>query len=581
MFGSDADTQGQTGKDCSMQNRFFMAIGWFVVLITGGCRQPIPRADLILVNGTFFTVNRQRPLVQAVAVKGGRILAVGTREEILIHRNENTVILDVEGKFGCPGFNDAHVHLLKGALQGIDLDLRGVRTHRELQRMVLARARALPAGGWIVGRGWDQSIMPDSEFPSRRVLDAVAPGVPVYLERICGQAALVNGLALRIAGITTETPDPASGQIVKDSHTGHPTGILKNDAMLLVSQYIPEPDPEILQKAIVNILDKAVGYGLTSLQDDSGEKMLPVLDKLREEGRLPVRIMQKLLLSHDVRSARQLRQKYQGPMLRTGWLTRQLDGSMGARSAAFFQSYHDQPDNRGIVLMNQEELDRMALKADAEGFHLCLEAVGDRANFMALNSLRICQVINGRRDSRHRIEHAQILHKEDVSRFGELSVVASMQPAHLIDDLRWAQAMLGPGRTRFAYAWKSLKEAGAVLAFGTDWPVVPMNPMLGLYAAVTRKDTTGYPSDGWFPKERISMEEALEAYTLGSAYAEGQENEKGSLEPGKWADIVILNQNLLEIMSKEVLNTEVEITLVGGKIVYRRQNEDSVPVQQE
>lgn len=563
-----------------MQKRFLRPLGCLVVLISVGCRQPIPRADLIFVNGTFYTVNRQRPLVQAVAVKGGRILAVGGREEVLIHRGENTEIVDVEGKFGCPGFNDAHMHLYKGALQGINLDLRGVRTHRELQRIVLARARALPAGGWVVGRGWDQSMMPDKEFPSRRILDAVAPGVPIFLERVCGQAALVNGLALRIAGITEETPDPASGQIVKDSRTGQPTGILKNDAMLLVSQYIPTPDPETLQRAVIHILEKAASYGLTSLQDDSGDKLLPIFDKLREDGLLPVRIMQKRPLTHDIRSDRRLRQQYQGPMLRAGLLTRQLDGSMGARSAALFQPYHDQANTRGIVMMSQEELDRMALKADAEGFHLCLEAVGDRANFMALNSIRICQVLNSS-SGRHRIEHAQILRKEDVSLFGELSIVASMQPAHLIDDLKWAETRLGPGRTRFAYAWKSIKEAGAVLAFGTDWPVVPMNPMLGLYAAVTRKDTAGYPSDGWFPKERISMEEALEAYTLGSAYAEGQANEKGSLEPGKWADMIILSRNLLEIMSKEVLGTKVDITMVGGKIVYRRQDENPVPVRPE
>ena len=542
----------------------------FGILFLAGCQREEPKADLILRNGVFFTVNETQPTVQAIAVRGDRILAVGTDEEIERYSGEATRIIDVEGRFGCPGFNDAHLHLVSGGKSMMEVDLVGAGSVEEIQRRVLRKLYRLPPGTWLTGRGWDQTLLPDKRWPTKRILDRIAPNVPIFLRRVCGHAALVNSKALTIAGITAETPDPPGGEIVKNPATGRPTGILKEGAMDLVAQYIPPSSEEVILAAVEAALAEARRLGVTSVQDNTSADMLEVYQQLLDEDKLTCRISEWPPLQEDLTEYKKLRNRYDGPMLRFGLLKGFSDGSMGSRTAAFFEPYSDDPSTYGIPQMTQEALNRLVLRADGEGFQIGIHAIGSRGNRMVLDAYALARKINGARDSRHRIEHAQVLTEADLPRFEELGVMASMQPSHCISDMRWAEERIGRERCRYAYAWKSLKNSGAVLAFGTDWPVESLNPMLGLYAAVTRRDTLGYPPRGWFPQERLTMEEAIEAYTLGSAYAEFMEKEKGSLEPGKLADVVILDRNLLSVSPSQILKTRVVYTIVGGKIVYQR-----------
>jgi len=543
----------------------------FVFVFLMGCQQGSQKADLILKNGVFFTGNALQPKVQAVAIRGDRIVAVGKNEEADRFLGEMTRVIDLGGLFGCPGFNDAHLHFLSGGKSMQEVDLTGASSVREIQRRVLKKLSKLPPGSWVTGRGWDQTLLPGKEWPTRRILDVIAPDVPVCLSRVCGHAALVNSKALRIAGITADTPNPPAGEIMRDPVTGQPTGILKEEAMTLVFQYIPPLSEEAVEMAVERALFEAKRFGVTSVQDNTSARMLEVYQKLLDEGRLTCRISEWPPLREDLKEYKRLRQKYKGTMIRFGLLKGFADGSMGSRTAAFAEPYLDDPTTRGIPQMTQEELNRLVLGADKEGFQVGVHAIGDEGNRMVLDAYALARQVNGGRDSRHRIEHAQVLKEADLSRFDELGVVASMQPTHCISDMRWAEERIGTQRCRYAYAWRSLKDRGAVLAFGTDWPVEPLNPMLGLYAAVTRRDTLGYPSGGWFPRERVTIEEAIEAYTLGSAYAEFMDEEKGSLEPDKLADIVILDRNLLEGSPEEILKTKVIYNILGGKIVYQRE----------
>ncbi len=543
---------------------------FLTAIFPSGCQQKKPKADLVLKNGNFFTVNKLRPKVEAIAIRGNRILATGKDEEIDRFIGENTRIIDLNGMFGCPGFNDAHLHFLSGGMSKMEVDLTGVKSIREIQKRVIKKLRSLPPGSWLTGRGWDQSLFPDKKWPTKKILDSIAPDVPIFLRRACGHVALVNTKALHIAGINAGTPNPPAGEIVKDPVTGKPTGILKEEAMNLVSQYIPPPSKETIEKAVEIALEEARKFGVTSVQDNTSADMLDVYQKLLNKGKLTCRVSEWPPLQEDLKRYKKLKQKYNGNMIHFGLLKGFSDGSMGSRTAAFFQPYFDDPTTRGIFQMTQDELNNLVLCADKEGFQIGIHAIGDAANRMVLDAYSLARKINGVRDSRHRIEHAQVLTKEDIPRFKELGVIASMQPTHCIEDLRWAETRIGLERCRYAYAWKSLKKQGAVLAFGTDWPVVSLNPMEGLYAAVTRRDTSGYPRKGWFPQERLTIQEAIEAYTLGSAYAEFREKEKGSLVPGKLADIVILDHNLLEIPSEEILKTRVLYTIMNGKIVYER-----------
>jgi predicted amidohydrolase YtcJ len=390
----------------------------------------------------------------------------------------------------------------------------------------------------------------------------------MVLTRVCGHAVLVNSKVLEIAGITAKTPDPPSGEIGHDRTTGEPNGILKEAAVNLVSQYLPSPSEDSINRAIERALETARQFGLTTVQDYSESEAWGVYKKLLQDDRLTCRLALWVPLEGGLAKYKKLRDEYRGSMLRFGLLKVFLDGSMGSRTAAFFAPYADDSTTAGLLQMTPERLDESVLLADKNGFQVALHAIGDKAVRMGLDACGLARKINGVRESRHRLEHVQVLSRDDIPRFKSLGVVASMQPSHCIFDMPWAEARLGPVRCRTAYAWKSLLDAGARLAFGSDWPVAPLNPLIGIYAAVSRCDTTGSPAGGWNPQERLTITEAIEAYTLGSAYAELMEHEKGSIEQGKLADLIVLDRNLLRAAPSEILRSRVLYTILGGKIVY-------------
>ncbi len=544
----------------------FISIG--IILVFNACQKEIGEADLILSNGVFFTVNPEQPEADAVAIKGDRILAVGTYAEINEYRSNRTRILDLQGRFACPGFNDSHVRLLDAGLAKRELDVSGAETVRQVRTILRNKIGSLPSVEWIVGRGWDQDVLLDGKWPDKHMLDRVAFSWPVYLTRKCGNVAWVNSRALLISNITAETRNPPGGEIVKDPRTGKPTGILKGTAMELVAQYIPPPSQNDIRSSIKRVIREVAEHGLTTVQDNSLPVALDLYQELLDKGELTCRITKQFPYDLEQDTFHQLGEKLQNPRLRRGALFVPLDGSIASKTAVFIQPYFDNPAERGILHINQEELEDLFYFADSRQYPISVGAFGDAASHMFFNALERSQKVNRSTNRRHRLEYAQIVRPEDILKIKTLDVVVSVQPFHCIDDMRWLEARIGPARCQNAHLWRSLKNQGINLALGSDWPYGPVNPMLGLYAAVTRRDTLGHPLEGWFPKERLTIEEAIEAYTLGSAYAEFMEDEKGSLEPGKLADIVVIDRNLLEIASEEIRKAKITYTILGGEIVY-------------
>jgi len=537
------------------------------MMSAGGCGRNPEYADLIFMNGTVFT-GTEKGVVQSVAIRGETILDTGTDEEMLAYRDSSTVCVDLHKAFACAGFNDAHLHLVMGGLNMLQVDLTGVTTVREMQRRVANAIHTTQPGAWIVGWGWDQNLFKDKQWPDRKALDVIAPDIPIFLKRVCGHAVLVNTKALRIANITRQTPDPAGGEIMRDSRTGRATGIIKETAIELVEQYIPEPPEDQEVQAVRKALSEFRRLGITSVQDNTSGDILKIYRDLQEKGELTCRISEMVPYDTGLDRCEKLRAEYTGDFLRFGLIKEFADGSLGARSAAMIQPYLDDPSNSGLARYSQEDLNAMVAEADRRGFQMGIHAIGNRANAMVLDAYEYARNVNGPRDARHRIEHSQILTKNDVSRFADMGVVASMQPFHCIGDLHWVESVIGKEQCRYAYAWQSLVSAGAPVAFGTDWPVVPLNPLESIYAAVTRQDTSGFPAAGWHREERLTPEQALAAYTAGSAYAEFMEHKKGVLAKGMLADIVVLDRNILDCDPLKILETRVVYTLVGGSIVY-------------
>ncbi|RKY81639.1 hypothetical protein DRQ07_03520 [candidate division KSB1 bacterium] len=546
----------------------FSGVIMLVLSVLSNCSKRDPSVDMILKNGVIFT-GTDKGVVNALAVSGDKIFAAGELQDILKLKGPETEIIDLKGRFACAGFNDAHLHLLSGGLSMMEVDLTGVTSLRDFRRRVANQIRKTKPGGWILGRGWDQNLFKDKKWPTKRFLDAVAPDIPIYLRRICGHAVLVNSKALRIAHISKDTPDPPGGEIVRDVKTGEPTGVLKESAMELVSQYIPEPDREHKTEAVKLALKEFRRLGITSVQENTSAEMFEIYKSLEKSDDLTCRITEMVPVETGFDRCEKLRKKYNSPYVRFGLLKAFADGSLGARSAAMFEPYLGSPVTTGLPQYTQDELNTLVAEADRRGFQMGIHAIGTKANNMVLNAYEYAQKINGKRDSRHRIEHAQVLIKDDITRFRELSVIASMQPFHCIDDMHWAEKFIGKRRCRYAYAWNSLRQSGAAIAFGTDWPVAPLNPLVSIYAAVTRRDTTGFPPEGWFPEERLSVHEAILNYTTGPAFAEFMEDKKGVLKKGMFADIVVLDKNILKVAPEEILTAKVVYTIVGGKIVYK------------
>lgn len=527
--------------------------------------------ELVLKNGNIYTVDPHLGRVEALAISEGKIVAAGTNAEIEPWVGPRTKVLDLAGKFVMPGFNDAHTHFGSGGQRLLAVNLGGTRSLGEFQERIRARVRETPPGEWIQGGGWDESLWPENRIPTRADLDAVSTQHPMVFSRVDGHSVVVNSAALSKAGITRETQPPYGGAIVKDA-SGEPTGWLKDAATELVEKLVPAPSREQRQRGLRLALQEAARRGVTSIQDNSDWEDFLAFRALKEEGKLTLRVTEWLPFLAPLEKLEAMRREggSTDPWLKTGALKAVTDGSGGSRSAAMLAPFADDPANRGLLLIEPEQLKKMVLERDAAGFQITLHAIGDYANRLALDAFELALKTNGRRDARHKIEHAQFLDRADVPRFQALGVIASMQPSHVLSDIRWAPKILGPAREYEAYAWNSVLKTGARLAFGTDFPVEPLNPLRGLYASVSREAEGGGPAGGWLPEEKISIADAIRAYTWGSAYAEFEEQRKGTLAPGKLADLVVLSQDVTRVPASEILRTEVLLTMVGGKIVYEK-----------
>lgn len=553
--------------------RYFTLI--FVVASMASAQQP---ADLVIRNGKIVTIDEVQPRAQAVAIAGETILCVGSNEDVQACIDPaHTQIIDAQGRLVTPGFNDAHIHFLQGGRAMLEVDLRDADTLAEIQQKVKARVAELPPGTLIRGRGWDHERFADKAWPTRETLDAVAPDHPVALSRVDGHSIWVNSFLLRRAGITRDTADPAGGTIVRDAASSEPTGILKEAAqgLLKLDAYAPsdKEQRELNERGLEKALAEARRTGVTSIQHLNGDYEL--FDRFRQEDRLTLRVTFNMDLtgsSHRLADYERLRRGYPATdnWIRFGYLKGFIDGTLGSGTALMFEPFTDNPNTSGLPQMPYEELERRVLAADRRGFQIGVHAIGTKGNHWVLNAYEKARQANGTRESRHRIEHAQLLADPDIPRFAELGVIASMQPTHCITDKRFAEKRLGRDRCRGAYAWRRLLDAHARIAFGTDWPVEPITPLEGLYAAVTRKDRAGEPGDGWFADQRLTMEEAIKLYTLDAAYAEFMEDRKGKIQPGYLADMVIFDRNLLAIPADQIMQAQVDVTIVGGHVVYQR-----------
>jgi predicted amidohydrolase YtcJ len=536
---------------------------------------PAPRT-LYLLHGRIYTNDSQQPWASAMAIREGKITCIGGIEQIMLEcggGQEGAETVQLGGKFVMPGFNDAHVHLGAAGADMLAVRLNGTASIEELQKRVADAVAQHKDGDWITGRGWDHTVWPDKKFPNKQELDSVAPKNPVLLTHISGHVAVANSLALKLASITKDTPNPKGGEFERGDD-GELTGMLKEgSAITLVAQYVPDPSPENRRRGIERALADLASNGVTSVQDNSDWDDFLVYRDLKDEGKLTVRITEWLHFAEPVSKLQNLRSEggISDAWLKTGSLKMVTDGALGSRTAAMLAPYSDDPSTSGILIMEPDKLRQMAIERDKAGFQLAFHAIGDRANRVALDVFESVAKANGPRDRRDRIEHAQVVAPEDLPRFANLNIIASMQPSHQTTDMRWAEQRVGPERIKGAYAWATLQKSGARLAFGTDYPVEPVSPLRGLYACVTRELPNGGPQGGWQPQEKISLNDCIRGYTIGSAYAQFEEGKKGQLKIGQYADFIILSSDLTKISPAEYLKTSVLRTVVGGRTVYKSQ----------
>ena len=554
-----------------------VAVGAVIAALAfAAATQQPPRlaADLVIVNAKVHTVDAAKPEAQALAITGDHISAVGTREEINAWLGPQTKVIDAHGASVLPGFNDAHVHFSNGSLLLSQVQLGDAVTREEFTKRVAAYAKGLKKGEWVLGGGWDHEKFPGATMPTREWIDAVTPDNPAWLDRYDGHMGLANSAALKAAGVDRNTPDPPGGQILRDAQ-GNPTGALKDAATGLVARMIPPPSEEHLTAAIRAGLNEARRCGLTSLQDITHAPEMRIYQKLLLAGDLTARVygITPITQYKDPAGAG-ITAGFGNDWIRTGALKGFADGSLGSTTALFFEPYNDAPDSHGLfnaMMLPEGHMLEMAQPADAAGLQIAIHAIGDRAIHEILSIYEEVARRNGpgpARGRRWRIEHVQHLRPSDYDAFARLGVIASMQPYHAIDDGRWAEKRIGHERAKSSYAWRSLLDHHARLAFGTDWPVAPLCPILGLYAAVTRATLDGKNPGGWIPEQKITLAEAIEAYTLGSAYAEFTERRKGSLTAGKLADVVILDTDLFAVPAEKIRDAKVVMTIVGGEVVY-------------
>jgi predicted amidohydrolase YtcJ len=561
-----------------MKQLSFIILAIFSFLFAACQVEPVEPADLVILNAKILTIDKDNPTAEAIAIRGEWIVEVGKKKNIEKYIDEATKVVDAEGKLVFPGFNDAHAHF--GPLDPDYIELRYITDPNEITRRVAEKVKTTEPGVLIYGGHWEHEMFDDKQWPTKELLDEVAPDNPVALRRTDGHSVLVNSYVINASGITKDTPDPFGGEIQKDPISGEPTGIFKESASGLLNYNARRVDLTDEEKAARELegwqaaFDYAARLGVTSIQYPGGGDP-DFFKEWQSQGRLTSRIDVSGRLTADPKQLTRfdnVRKAYpqDGNWIRFGYMKGFIDGTLGSGTLLLFEPLEDEPEKTGLPQMTYEELETRVVACDAMGFQVGIHAIGTKANNWILNAYEKAAEVNGKRDARHRSEHAQILIEEDIPRFAELGVIASMQPTHCITDKRFAEKRIGLERCKGAYAWRSLMNAGAQLAFGTDYSVEPLEPMEGLYAAVSRKDRLGEEGEGWFPEQKLSMEEAIEYYTLGAAYAQFMEDRKGMLKEGYLADIVIVDQDLLTIPEDQIMKTKVDYTIVGGKVVYQR-----------
>jgi predicted amidohydrolase YtcJ len=531
-----------------------------------------PAADLIVRHARIWTGAAAHPEGAAVAVLRDRIVAVGAERDVAAWRGPATHVVDAGGRRLLPGFNDAHVHLLDGGGMLATVDLSDAATTAEFVRRVGHLAARYAPGEWVQSWGWDETKWDPARLPTRQDIDPVTPANPALFYRYDGHMLVANSRALALAGITRDTKDPPGGVIVHDAD-GEPTGALKDAAADLLARVVPEPGPEQRRRIAKLALAEAASHGVTSLQAMSIEySLIATLRELADAGELTARIYAAVPISNVEDQARLgTGRAFGGPLLRIGALKSLADGSLGSSTAYFYEPFLHQPGNRGLLSDDMLPIGKMRdrmLRADGAGLQLCIHAIGDAAIASVLDLYGDVERAHGRVDRRWRIEHAQHLAAADFDRFAKLGVIASVQPYHAIDDGRWLEERIGHDRASRTYAFRSFLDHGVRIALGTDWPVAPLDPMLTLYAATTRATLDGRHPDGWFPEQKLTIREALAAYTMGSAYAEFAEHDKGSIETGKYADMVLVDADVLAIAPARIRDVKVLKTWVGGRLVW-------------
>ncbi|MGH9818823.1 MAG: amidohydrolase [Pyrinomonadaceae bacterium] len=548
---------------------------WFVLILSFsviGFGQKLS-ADLVITNANIHTMDASRTVASSIAVLNGTIVAVGSDADTRSLIGPNTRVINAGGKLVLPGFNDAHVHFSETGEQLSSVDLRSAKTPEEFVQRIKDFAARLPKGRWIQGGQWDHENWKPNNLPTAAMIDAATPDNPVFVNRLDGHMALANSLAMRLAGVNKDTPEVSGGLIVRDS-AGNPAGVFKDAAMGYIEKAIPGPSWDERIEALQAATDHAASLGVTSVQDMLGGTDVGVYQELMRQGKLKTRVYVCSPLADYRRWANTgIHYAFGSSMLRVGCLKGFADGSLGSTTAWFFDPYLDAPTTSGLpraevtTTMKQNMVD-----ADKAGLQVFVHAIGDRANATILDYYENVEKVNGPRDRRYRIEHAQHLRQEDIPRFGKMHVVASMQPLHIIDDGRWAGKRLDEKRLKGTYAFRSLLDSGAVLAFGSDSPVASMNAVWGIYAAVTRRTLDDKNPNGWIPEQKITVDEAVRGFTWGSAYAEFQENVKGTLETGKLADLVILSDDIYKIDPVKIADVKVLTTVTDGKVVYDSQH---------
>jgi predicted amidohydrolase YtcJ len=529
------------------------------------------------MHARIYTVNEKQPWAEALAIRGDRIVAVGSDKEIEAYRGSSTQVIDAAGRLVLPGFEDCHIHFMDGSLGLTEVDLNDASSVAEIQKRVKAYAAAHPDEPWITGMGWTYPTFGAVALPNKKILDDVVPDRPVYLVAFDGHSSWANSKALAIAGITKQTPDPPNGKIVRDPN-GEATGALKESAGELVGGKMPKPTRELRLSALRMGIHQANKFGLTRVQSAGQDfEYLDLYDELRHKGELTLRFYVAYFLDppelrpEDLENIESARKTYHDEWISGGVVKMMLDGVVEAHTAAMLTPYSDDPSQIGNMFWEPGKYRSAVLELDERGLQIFTHAIGDKAVRTALDAYEEAARVNGHHDARPRVEHIETITAADIPRFGKLGVIASVQPLHLYPDEDtldiWARNV-GPERAQRAWSFHSIEASGGRLAFGSDWPVVTMNPWKGLQTGITRKTDDGKPEGGFVASEAVSLEDGIKAYTLGAAFAGRREKEEGSLEPGKLADLIIVDQDLFKIPASDIGKTQVLLTMVGGKAVY-------------